>query len=352
MNVNVQSCGKAVNMRESITVFVETRGSNLLRTQAWKWWRGVLPTITVGVLLAMGWLPARGAEVLTLEEALRFFEGDMLIVSWSADGQAQLHAIINALKLALDVPVTVDESSEESVDQLAISEELRPIVLRLTQAYFELGNAFSGGDLDALAALTRGKHWGLKGLRMSPQFVLTERDEGFEAAVAREEDVGLLFWTCLCWLRCAEANPVIAAVAGTPAKALAMLERCVDLDSTYAACGPFRALAGYWGGLPDLPLIGLRRNLNLALEYSCYAITADPLCPDRCNGPADCERFLENRLTFVKYYLLPNDEMQEARRVLVEIITASWDAFYPLHNPLARHEAELLVSSICGPSTN
>ncbi len=326
---------------------------NLLLTRSLGW-REAWCATAVGVLLLTGLIAARGDEISTLEEVNRFFNGDMLAVAWSAGGEAQLCAIVDTLKAALGVPdpSAVDEGSEESVNRVPVADDLRPIVLQLAQAYFELGNAFSGGDLDALTAFKRGKNWGMKGLRMSPQFAYLEREHGFEVAVAQETNIGLLFWTCLCWLRCAEADPLIAVVGGAPSKTLSMLERCVELDPGYAACGPYRALAGFWGGLPDLPLPMLHRNLALALSYSCRAITTNPFCPDSCDGRADCERFLENRLTFVKYYLLPSNEVEQAVRVLQEIVAATWDAFYPLHNPLARYEAERLLENISQDPTN
>lgn len=309
-------------------------------------WGKALRATAVGILLTTGMVVARGDGIATVEDIDLFFRDEMLIVAWSAEGEAHLLAIVDALRVVLGVTDALDESSEDEVGQFAVSEDLRSVVVRLAQAYFELGNAFSGGPLDPLTAFTRGKHWGLKGLRMRPQFAQAEREQGFEAAVAQETDVGLLFWTCLCWLRCAEASPLVAAVSGTPMKALSMLERCADLDPGYAACGPYRALAGFWGALPDLPFTLLCRNLDLALRYSCQAITADPLCPERCDGRPDCERFLENRLTFVKYYLLPSHQDEQAARILEEIVRFSWDGFYPLHNPRARQEARQLLESL------
>ena len=106
-------------------------------------------------------------------------------------------------------------------------------------------------------------------------------------------------------------------------------------------------MAGFWGGLPDLPLTWLRRNLDLALEYSCRAISGDRHCLESSNGTDECDRFLENRLTFVKYYLLPSGHIEDAVRILREIATdPSSDSLYPLHNPLARHDAETLLDSI------
>ena len=271
------------------------------------------------ILLSIG-LIAVGSDEAAVDDGSCFFRGDMLAVPWTVEGESQLWAMIETLESMIGVPPSLDASSEAEVERFDIPADLRPFALRLAQLYFELGNAFAGGGLDALVAFERGKHWGLKGLRMDPEFAQIEQDRGFEAAVAEATDVGVLFWTCLCWLRCAEANPIMAAVSGTPAKVLSMLERCVDIDPQYAMCGPYRALAGFWGGLPDLPLTWLRRNLDLALEYSCRVMTGDPHCLETSNGPDECDRFLENRLTFVKYYLLPSGHIEDAVRILREIL--------------------------------
>ncbi len=305
-------------------------------------------TTVVAILLSISFIVVGGDEPRTLDDVSSFFRGDMLAVPWTAEGESQLHTMIETLESIIGIPSTLDASYEAVVECFDVAADLRAVVLRLAHLYFELGNAFAGGDLDALVAFERGKHWGLKGLRMDPRFARIEQEQGFEAAVAEETNVGFLFWTCLCWLRCAEANPIMAAVSGTPAKALLMLERCAELDPEYAMCGPYRALAGFWGGLPDLPLTRLRRNLDLAFEYSCRAMNddLDLHCTEACNGPDGCGHFLENRLTFVKYYLLPSGNIEHAERVLREITSDPSDVVYPLHDALARHDAEMLLHSI------
>ena len=138
----------------------------------------------------------------------------------------------------------------------AVDVSLKDVVTKLSQAYYTLANVFYTPETN-LSTYLKGKHWGLKSLRMNPAFFEIEKNgvegygKGFEAAAKVETDVPALYWATANWLRVSQKNPLEAVFAGVPAKTQAMSERTLELDPGYVAGGSYRSLGAYWSQLPS-----------------------------------------------------------------------------------------------------
>jgi hypothetical protein len=149
------------------------------------------------VLLLTAFAVAAQEAPIQLEEALAIFQGDRVIVEYSSQGRAQLEAAIEALKIALGVPDSLDETKESEVNAFLVARDQMDLTVRLSQGYFTLGVIFAKGEDGEADAYRKGKHWGLKSLRMDPTFAAIERRDGFLDAVGQETDVPSLYWACM-----------------------------------------------------------------------------------------------------------------------------------------------------------
>ena len=83
------------------------------------------------------------------------------------------------------------------------------------------------------------------------------------------------------------------------------------------------------------------------LSYICHVVDA----PDFCNGigcdPVPrCDEYLENRRTFVTYYLIPKRMWKEAADVLGDIISSDIGYEFPLYNAFAQQKPRDLLGEI------
>ena len=299
--------------------------------------------VVLGGLLVM---VAIAGSAMSLDAALALFHGDNdPVITYSDEGKAQLEGAIAAFEAAVGVPADFDYQHESAYMNLAIPEDKKDLVNKLAQCYYVLGDVFTPDVADVKAVFVRGKLWGLKSLRMDPAFAAAEKEHGFVSAVEQETDVAALYWTCADWGRVDQYDKLAAIKNDDPPKLLALIERALEVDDSYMVYGAYRVLAGFWGGFPKIPFIKYRQNLPRVLSYICHVVDAPDYCGDvNCNPAARCDEYLENRRTFVTYYLLPKREWQEAADVLNEIISAEVGDEYPLYNAFAQQEAqELLV---------
>jgi len=262
-------------------------------------------------------------EIATIEEALALIPDALdVVVPYDADGRALLEAAIDVLERELGVTAIFDHTDEDAYLRLEIPIEWKNWVNKLSQAYYTLGDVFLE-ETDALKdTFTRGQFWGLKSLRMSAAFTTEELRQGFIAAVEQETDVAALFWTYGSWARKDDMDPLGAIARNDPPKLVALIERVLELDETYAVYGPYRALAAFWGGLPPLPLITFGQNLPRALSYICPVIDEPEYCTECGDCPIDpnVDAYFENRLVFAEYYLMEKGLWAEAERVLESIL--------------------------------
>lgn len=282
---------------------------------------------------------------MQLEDALAVFQGDRAVVEYSSQGRAQLEAAIEALKSALGVPANLDETRESEVNAFSVAPEARDLTVKLSQGYFTLGVIFAKGESDEADIYLKGKHWGLKSLRMDPDFALVEKKSGFIVAVAQEPNVPALYWACMNWLSGANFNPASAVVSGVVKKTIAMLERVLELDETYDCYGAYRVLGSIWGALPWLPFGTYRRDLERARTYLCHVVDDPQLCGDlapRVVDPA-CTEYLGNRRVLAEFYLMEKGLWADAAQVLQSVIDAPIGETYSLFNARAQDDARQLL---------
>jgi hypothetical protein len=231
--------------------------------------------------------------------------------------------------------------------------EDKHLVNKLSQAYYSYADAFMR---DAPVATQRatflmGKQWGFKSLRMDPGFVSFEAQDGFIAAVGQATDSAALFWANGNWLQWAEPDTFAAIKAGIAGKSLAMSERVLELDPSYSIYGTYRALAAFWQGMPSNPILavftgGLMQDYDKVLHYFCHLVEEPGFCIDVA-GVIDpvCLEYLENRVMFAEYYLMPLGHWQDAKRVLESVLAAPIGTEYALYNALSQtNAADLLVA--------
>jgi len=294
-----------------------------------------------------------GAAQQTLEEALALFDVDGDIhITFSEEGQEQLRQVIERLQEALGVPDYLNEESESEVGAFPVAPEDKDLINKLSQAYYSYADAFLRGLPNQRATFLKGKQWGLKSLRMNPAFVSFEEEEDFVAAVRQETDVAALFWTNANWLRWAEPNIFDAIRARIAQKSLAMSERALKLDAAYATYGSYRALGAFWQGLPSDPISpvftgGLRQDYDKVLASFCKIVDE----PTFCEGVAEpidpsCNDYLENRVVFVQYYLMPLGHWEDARRILRSVLDEEIGDAFPLYNGLNQQIAAELLAEV------
>lgn len=176
----------------------------------------------------------------------------------------------------------------------------------LSRCHYTLADLFLP-EKEKAAVHTKGQEYGERSLRTSPEFVRTEKEKGFADAVRTSSDVAACFWTYGNWARKVELGGalglVAAALRGDDKKLMALMERCLELDRGYISGGPLRALAGYWAKHPFSKDFEKTRVL-LEEAIATY--------PD----------YLENRVFYVEYYLIPTEKWAQARKELQVVIDA------------------------------
>jgi len=295
------------------------------------------------------------AMALTVDEAIALFQGSDIMIPYSDEGRATLEEAIAAFRGALGVTDELDEASEEAVNGFAVDTALLDVVNKLSQCYYTLADAFLEGEDNERPTYLRGKHWGLKALRMDETFAATEAADGFLVAVGIAENVDGLYWAAANWLRAAEFNPLKAVFAGVPEKTDTINRRCLDLDETYMNYGSYRALGAFWSGLPKLPGGNYRKNWSRSLGYFCFIVNEPEICADwDCDvcpelGVFDPihDEYFENRLLFVQYYLIDKGGYEaEARRILEAVLAEPIGDKYPLYNAIAHEKATAFLADL------
>jgi len=307
---------------------------------------------TMSVLLLAVTL-AVASQAMPLNEALGLFVDEDIMIPYSEDGKAQLEEIIAAFREALGVPDDLNEANEAAVMALSVDPELMDVVNKLAQSYYTLADAFLGEEEAVLRPVyLKGKHWGLKSLRMDPEVAAMESSNGFEAAVAVSTNVAGMYWAAANWLRAAQFNPLEAVFAGVPAKTEAINLRVIELDEAYTHYGSYRALGAFWSGLPSLPAGTYRKNWNRSLSFFCKIVDEPELC-SACTDCADygevdpsVHEYLENRMFFVEFYLMERGLWQEAHRVVLSVLEDGVGERFPLYNAISIEKAEQFLPQI------
>jgi hypothetical protein len=287
-----------------------------------------------------------------LDAALVLFAGGDVMIPYSEEGRAQLEAAIEVFRTALGVSEELDEANEEAVGNFDVDFAQKDLVNKLSQAYYTLADAFLAGETNERETYLRGKHWGMKSLRMGSEFAQLEAEEGFVAAVQAETDVVALYWAAANWLRASEFNKLEAIFAGVPEKTEAVSLRCLELDETFNVYGSYRALGAFWGGMPRLPAGTYRKNFNKSLSYFCKVVDEPDLCaeckdcPDFGSFDPVANEYFENRLFFVEFYLIEKEYWQDAARILQDVLSEPIGEAHPLYNALSQEKATEFLEEV------
>lgn len=181
-----------------------------------------------------------------------------------------------------------------------------PALNMLARCHYTLADVFLPEEEKA-AAHAKGQEYGERALRADPEFVRIERERGFVEAVNASSDIAALYWTYSNWARKVDLGGAVgllgAVLRGDDRKLMALVERCLELDRGYISGGPLRALAGYWAKHP------LSRD---PVKVRALLEEAIATYPD----------YLENRLFYAEYYLIPAEMWGEAKAHLQKIIDA------------------------------
>ena len=308
----------------------------------------MLKKIFTVMVVGVGMLGA-SAAAMTLDQALALFQNDNIAVTFTNEGREELVQVIDALRGALGVTDALDEEREGDLDKpsdggvmpFAVDPSLKDVVTKLSQAYYTLANVFYTPETN-LPTYLKGKHWGLKSLRMNPGFVALEKSDGFVAAAKAETDVAALYWATANWLRVSQKNVLQAVVAGVPAKTQAMSERTLELDPGYVAGGSYRSLGAYYSGLP------IGKDMDKALSYLCHVVT-EPVC----SACGDCQpalvgadEYFENRTFIAEFYYMEKGMWAEAAVVLQAVLAEPVGTKYPLMNAYAQWNAQALLTQV------
>lgn len=293
------------------------------------------------------------AMAMTLDEALGLFVDSDINIPYSAEGQAQLEEMIAAFREALGVTDALNEANEDDLMAFEVDASLAYIIPYLAQSYYTLADAFLGeAEAEVKPFYLRGKHWGLKVLRMDAEFAATEDADGFVAAVQGSDNLTGLYWTSSNWLRAGQFDVLAAVFAGMPEKTEAITLRCMELDDSYTHYGAYRALGAFWSGLPTLPAGKFRKNWNASLSHFCKVVDEPTLCGDcgDCTdfGPVDptAHEYLENRMFFVEFYLMERGLWEDAKRVVDSVVADGLGDKYQLYNAISLEKAALFLETI------
>ncbi|GAG36102.1 unnamed protein product, partial [marine sediment metagenome] len=145
------------------------------------------------------------------------------------------------------------------------------VLNRLTQLCYEL-TTFSPGDTpDDKLAFQQGKDYGLRSLRLNPEFATLENDD-FAKAVALVIDPAALLWTADNWG--ALFNYDLIGGMFNVGNVRTLYERCLAVDEGYWGASAHNALGamlvvtpGALGGDTDAGLEHLERALTLSPDY-------------------------------------------------------------------------------------
>jgi uncharacterized protein YdbL (DUF1318 family) len=291
---------------------------------------------TVVLMVALG----GSAMAMTLDEALALFVANDISVPYSDEGQATISEMMDAFLVALGVDDSLDQTNEDAVMAFEIDYSLRGVVSKLAQAYYTLGNIFIPAEENEEVHL-KGKHWGLKALRMNPEFVAVEKSDNFVTAVAVETDITALYWATSNWLRVAQKHPMQAVFLGVPAKTQAMSERSLELDPTYMVGGPYRSLGAYYSGLP------IGRDLDKTLQYFCH-INEAAVCAECEVGElvAGADGYFENLTFLAEFYYMETGMWAEAAALLQQVLDSPIGDTYLLYNEYSHVNAANLLEKV------
>jgi len=202
------------------------------------------------------------------------------------------------------------------------------VLNRLSQAYFELGEAYLVSSDNKERAFGAGKDYALASLRLDPVFDETKDARGFRAALLSASDVAAIFWYGNClgsWLNYHQ----LTAIMGGVRDVLASYERAVELDETLAGGGPHRSL----GSLIAQAYFVIGRDQADCVAHFERAIEIDGT-------------YIENLVNYAEHFAIRTGDAALAAQLLSDVMQTAQDpeavAAWPLYNHLALARAASL----------
>jgi len=234
----------------------------------------------------------------------------------------------------LDQIIALYEGLLPGLESLAVQSQAF-VLDRLAQLYYEK-TTFSEGDTPEDRQLfEKGKEYGLRSLRLNPDFAQWE-ERDFGKAVGFVTDVAALLWTADNWGGIFRLDP-FAGLTGV-GKVKALYERCLEVDETYWGGSCHNALGailvttpGFLGGNPEEGRKHLERAIEIDFDYlinhvvyaEFWGFTYDFF--GRKNGVRDRE-LIERELHFVleapigeRWPFWNREAKKEAERLLEEL---------------------------------
>ncbi len=182
------------------------------------------------------------------------------------------------------------------------------VLNRLAQLCYEWTTLSPGNTPEDEEAFRRGKEYGLRSLRLNPEFVELEEDN-FAAAVAAVTDPAALLWTADNWGGLLRRDPILGMLQLSQVRTL--YARSLEVDGTYWGASAHNALGAMLvvtppllGGDEDAGLEHLEKAVELAPTYllnwvvraQYWGFTYDLF--GNINGVRDAA-FIEDQLAFV-----------------------------------------------------
>ena len=234
----------------------------------------------------------------------------------------------------LEELIALYESLLPQLESLPLEDQAR-VLNRLAQLYYEKSVLSEGDTEEDRQSLEKGKEFGLRSLRLNPDFAEWE-ERDFAKAVSFVTDVGALLWTADNWGGIFQFDP-FAGLTGV-GKLITMHRRCLELDETFWGASCHNALGailvttpGFLGGNPEEG----KQHLERALE----------LVPD----------YLLNHVMYAEYWGFTYDALGNKNgirdRELIErevqlVLDAPIGEEWPFWNRIAKREAERLLEEL------
>jgi len=219
---------------------------------------------------------------------------------------------------------------EEALPILPVQSESF-VLDRLAQCYYELTTFSEGNTPDDRLLFEKGKEYGLRSLRLNPDFVRLE-DDDFKEAVLYVTDPAALLWTANNWGALFSYDPLLGMIDVGKVKAL--YERGIEIAEDYWGASFHNALGAMLVTLPSF-LGGSveegRSHLERAIEIS----------PD----------YLENHVVYAQYWGFTYDLFGRVNGLrdpdLIErelnLVLSAQIGDWPFWNREAKKEAEALL---------
>lgn len=204
---------------------------------------------------------------------------------------------------------------------------------RLSQCYYELTTFSPGNTPGDRALFEKGKEYGLRSLRLNPDFARWE-DDDFKRAVSYATDPAALLWTANSWGGLFSYDPLLGM--NDVGKVKALYERGIEVDEDYWGGSFHNALGAMLVTLPSFlggdPEAG-RAHLERAIEIS----------PD----------YLENHVVYAQYWGFTYDLFGKVNGIrdpeLIEreldLVLSGEIGDWPFWNREAKREAGVLIET-------